>query len=94
VERLFEYSRRVKFGLTLVHVKMFESREEQLALSQRLSPLGLIFRSPTPTSNKIILVQLSHFLIYYNQKLTFDRVDFALSKTALLINFDQELLKL
>jgi len=28
----------------------------QLALSQRLSPLGLIFRSPTPTSGNIILV--------------------------------------
>jgi len=28
----------------------------ELALSQRLSPLGLIFRSPTLTSGKIILI--------------------------------------
>jgi len=36
-----------------------------LALSQRLSPLGLIFRSPTSTSGKIILVNFRISLLKY-----------------------------
>ena len=46
---------RVKSGLGFIAVITL------LALSQRLSPLGLIFRSPTLTSGKIILINFRIF---------------------------------
>jgi len=37
-------------------VNLGEVGAGKLALSQRLSPLGLIFRFPTPTSGKMLLI--------------------------------------
>jgi hypothetical protein len=65
-----------------------------LALSQRLSPLGLIFRSPTPTSDKINLVNFRISLLKYIELITYYSRHYALSKIALLISFDHELLEL
>ncbi len=65
-----------------------------LALSQRLSPLGLIFRSQTPTSDKIILVNFRISLPRYIKLIKYYSRHYALSNTALLISFDYELLEL
>jgi len=65
-----------------------------LALSQRLSPLGLIFRSPTPTSGKMILVNFRISLLKHIKLINYYSGHYALSKIALLISFDQELLEL
>ena len=69
-------------------------RNAHLALSQRLSPLGLIFRSPTPTSGKINLVNFRISLLKYIELITYYSRHYALSKIALLISFDHELLEL
>jgi hypothetical protein len=67
---------------------------KHLALSQRLSPLGLIFRFSTPTSGKINLVNFRISLLKYIKLITYYSRHYALSKIALLISFDYELLKL
>ena len=71
-----------------------DDRLTLLALSQRLSLLGLIFRSSTPTSGKIILVNFRISLLKYIKLTNYYSRHYALSKTALLISFDQELLEL
>jgi hypothetical protein len=65
-----------------------------LALSQRLSPLGLIFRFPIPTSGKIILVNFRMLLLKYIKLTNYYSRHYALSKSALLISFDYKLLEL
>jgi len=65
-----------------------------LALSQRLSPLGLIFRFPTPTSGKINLVNFRISLLKYIELIIYYFKYYKLSKIALLISFNYELLKL
>jgi len=65
-----------------------------LALSQRLSPLGLIFRFPTPTSDKIILFNFRISLLKYIKLINYYSRHYALSKIALLISFDHKLLEL
>jgi len=67
---------------------------EQLALSQRLSPLGLIFRSPTSTSGKIILVNFRISLLKYLKLIKYYSRHYVLSKIALHKSFDFELLEL
>jgi hypothetical protein len=52
---------------------------EYLALSQRLSPLGLIFRSPTPTSGKIILVNFRISLLKHIKLINYYSRHYALS---------------
>ncbi len=68
--------------------------DDQLALSQRLLPLGLIFRSSTLTSSKINLVNFRILLLKYIELITYYSRHYELSKIALLISFDLELLKL
>jgi hypothetical protein len=65
-----------------------------LALSQRLSPLGLIFRSPTPTSGNIILVNFRISLLKYIKLINYYSRHYALFKIALIISFDYKLLEL
>jgi hypothetical protein len=65
-----------------------------LALSQRLLPLGLIFRSPTPTSGNIILVNFRISLLKYIKLINYYSRHYALSKIALIISFDYKLLEL
>jgi hypothetical protein len=74
--------------------KIGEVADPNLALSQRLSPLGLIFRSSTPTSGKIILVNFRISLFRYIKLIKYYSRHYALSNTTLLISFDYELLEL
>jgi len=67
---------------------------DELALSQRLSPLGLIFRSPTPTSGKIILINFRISLFKYIKLIKYYSRHYVLSNIALFISFDYELLEL
>jgi hypothetical protein len=80
---LFEVELGLWLALTLV-----------LALSQQLSPLDLIFRSSTPTSGKINLVNFRISLLKYIELITYYSRHYALSKIALLISFDHKLLEL
>jgi len=65
-----------------------------LALSQRLSPLGLIFRSPTSTSGKIILVNFRISLLKHIKLIKYYSRYYTLSKIALLVSFNYELIEL
>jgi hypothetical protein len=65
-----------------------------LALLQRLSLLGLIFRFSTPTSSKIILVNFRISLLKYIKLINYYFEHYALFKAALLISFNQELLEI
>jgi hypothetical protein len=51
-----------------------------LALSQRLSPLGLIFRSSTPTTGKIILINFRISLLKYIKLINYYSRHYAFSK--------------
>jgi len=77
-----------------VRSKPKKHTREHLALSQRLSPLGLIFRSSTPISDKINLINFRISRLKYIELITYYSRHYALSKIALLISFDYELLKL
>jgi len=66
----------------------------QLALSQRLSPLGLIFRFSTPTSGNIILVNFRISLLKHIKLINYYSRHYALSKIALIISFNYKLLEL
>jgi hypothetical protein len=65
-----------------------------LALLQRLSPLDLIFRSSTPTSGNIILINFRISLLKYIKLINYYSRHYALSKTALIVSFDHKLLEL
>ena len=75
-------------------MRSYQKLKVTLALSQRLSPLGLIFRFPTPTSGNIILVNFRISLLKHIKLINYYSRHYALSKTALIINFDYKLLEL
>jgi len=93
VENLsFRFYARSDFFLQVVLLK--SGCGMRLALSQRLSPLGLIFRSPTPTSGNKILVYFRISLLKHIKLINYYSRHYALSKTALIISFDHKLLEL
>jgi hypothetical protein len=59
-----------------------------------LSLLDLIFRFSTPTSGKMILVNFRISLLKHIKLINYYFEHYALSKIALLISFDYELLEL
>ena len=76
-------------GKTHVPVTRVRNLTQNLALSEQLSLLGFIFRSPTPTFVKIAtgpFYQLLHFLIFYYQNFNSHRIDLVLQVDVILQN--------
>jgi len=93
--RIFVEQRlRIAFVLRVCRCLSAANPKGLLALSQRLSPLDLIFRFPTSTSSKIILVNFRISLLKYIKLTKYYSRYYALFKSALLISFDYKLLKL